>query len=224
VSVKTKKIVPGRERAPHRAKAASVAGVLDRFHCKSLRYRFIVPMESFKMRAFTKETGLKIGDEWNAGLCTEDPTKGYHAHFDGSASREIVEIRIAYYRGAIERRPIHAPPSTETIMAFVGSFIRDPQYRAIVYATLEDDDREWVSRFNLPFKVTMVGQEVVIDGVSLALPKNRFGARNGWVTKIGTNVVASVDLLRIVNFSSFDIEKELAVVNESIKIFVEQTT
>ena len=176
------------------------------------------------MKAFTKETGLKIGDNWNAGLCTEDPTKGYHAHFDGSASKETVEIRIAYYRNAIGRHPHHPPPSTETIMAFVGSFIREPQYRALVYGTFENEDTEWVSRFNLPFKVTMAGQEVVIDGVSLDLPRNKFGAMNGWVTKLGTTVVASVDLLRIVNFFSFDIEQQLEVINESIKIFVEQTT
>jgi hypothetical protein len=36
-------------------------------------------------------------------------------------------------------------------------------------------------------------------------------------------VIASVDLLRTIQFSSFDIEKELEVINESIKIFVEQT-
>ena len=180
-------------------------------------------MELFKMKAFTKETGLKIGDSWNAGLCTEDPAKGYHAHFDGNTSKEAVQIRVAYYGGAIGRHAHHPPPSTETIMAFLGSFIKEPQYRALIYATFDNKDTEWRSRFNLPFKVTMVGQEVVIDGVSLVLPRNTFGAMNGWVTKLGTGIVASADLIRIVNFSSFDIEQQLEVVNESIKIFVEQT-
>ena len=220
MSAKTKKLI---QRQAVTAKTP-IVGVLERFHCKSIRYSFDIPMESFKMRAFTKETGLKIDDDWNAGLCTEDPTKGYHAHFDGTSSKEIVQIRIAYYRNAVGRLPHHPPPSTETIMGFAGSFVREPQFRALVYATFENEDKEWVSRFNLPFKVTMGGQEVVIDGVSLDLPRNKYGAMNGWVTKIGTSVVASVDLLRLVNFSSFDIERELETINESIKIFVEQTT
>ena len=202
---------------------APTVGVLERVHCKSIRYTFDIPMESFRMRPFSKETGLKIGDDWGVALCTDDPTKGYHAHFDGAASKEAVNIRIAYYRNAIGRRPTHPPPSTESIMTFVGSFIREPQYRALVYGTFENEDEEWVSRFNLPFKVTMVGQEVTIDGVSLILPRNKFGAMNGWVTKLGTTVIANIDLLRTVTFSSFEIEKELEVVNESIKIFVEQT-
>ena len=107
-------------------------------------------------------------------------------------------------------------------MAFVGSFVLEPRYRALVYATFENQDNEWTSRFNLPFKVTMAGEEVVIDGVSLSLPRNKFGAMNGWVTKLGTTVIASVDVVRTIEFSSFDIGKELEVLNESTKIFVEQ--
>jgi hypothetical protein len=181
-------------------------------------------MELFKMKEFTKETSLKVGDSWDAGLCTEDLRKRYHAHFGGNSSKEAVQIRIAYYSGAIGRHPYHPPPSTERIMEFIGAFIREPQYRALVYATFDNKDTEWKSRFNLPFKVTMGGQEVVIDGLSMILPRNTVGAMNGWVTKLGTGVVASVDLLRIVNFASFDIEQQLKAINESIKIFVEQTT
>jgi hypothetical protein len=116
-------------------------------------------MELFKMKEFTKETSLKVGDSWDAGLCTEDPRKGYHAHFGGNSSKEAVQIRIAYYSGAIGRHPSHPPPSTERIMEFIGSFIRERQYRALVYATFDNKDTEWKSRFNLPFKVTMADKK-----------------------------------------------------------------
>jgi hypothetical protein len=104
----------------------------------------------------------------------------------------------------------------------LGTFVSEPHYR--VYATFENQDNEWASRFNLPFKVTKAGEEIVIDGVSLGLPKNKFSARNGWVTKIGTTILAGVDLIRSVEFSSFSLEKELEALNESIKIFVERKT
>jgi hypothetical protein len=179
-------------------------------------------MDSFKMKAFSKETGLKIGDDWAAVLPTDDPRSDYHTHFTGNASKEQVVVRVEFYNNRVKRRRDHPPPSTESIMEFVGSFILEPHYRALVYATFENQDKEWTSRFNLPFKVTMGGEEVAIDGVSLRLPRNKFGAMNGWVTKLGNTVIASVDLIRTVEFSSFNIETELKVLNESIKIFVEQ--
>jgi hypothetical protein len=152
----------------------------------------------------------------------DDPKSGYHAHFTGNASKEQVIVKIEYYNGPVKRVRDHPPPSTESIMGFVGSFVLGPHYRALVYATFENQDSEWTSRFNLPFKVTMAGEELVIDGVSLSLPRNKFGARNGWVTKLGTRVIASVDLIRTIEFSSFSLEKELEVLNESVKLFVEQ--
>lgn len=181
-------------------------------------------MDSFKMKAFSKETGLKIGDDWAAVLPTDDPSNDYHTHFTGNASKEQVVVSVEYYNNPVKRRRDHPPPSTESIMGFVGSFVLAPRYRALVYASFENQDKEWTSRFNLPFKVTMVGEEVVIDGVSLKLPRNKFGAMNGWVTKLGATVIASVDLIRTIEFSSFNLETELRVLNESIKIFVEQMT
>ncbi len=176
------------------------------------------------MKAFSKETGLKLGDEWSAALATDTPTSGYHVHFNGRSSKELVEFRIEYYDTVLKRGRDNPPPSAESIMAFVGSFVLEPRYRALIHATFENEEQRWISRFNLPFKVTMAGREVAIDGVSLILPKNEFGALDGWVTKSGTTVIASVSLIRTVEFSSFKIEKELEAFNESVKIFVEQTT
>jgi hypothetical protein len=176
------------------------------------------------MKAFSEETGLKLGAEWSAALPTDAPTSGYHVHFNGSSSKELVRFRIEYYDTVLKRGPENPLPSAESIMAFAGSFVLEPRYRALVYATFENEEHRWVSRFNLPFKVTMAGREVAIDGVSLVLPKNEFGALDGWVSKIGTAVIASVSLVRAVEFSSFNIEKELEAFNESVKIFVEQMT
>ncbi len=68
----------------------------------------------------------------------------------------------------------------------------------------------------------MVGAEVVIDGVSLVLPKNRYSATSGWLTKITDALVVSVALFRPIEFSSFNLADEVATLNESIKMFVEQ--
>jgi hypothetical protein len=221
MSAKPKKTVRRESRV---VGSKPIIGVLGKFHCKALRYNFEIPMDSFKMKAFSKETGLKIGDDWAAVLPTDDSGNDYHTHFTGNASKEQVVVGVEYYINPVKRRRDHPPPSAESIMGFLGSFVLAPHYRALVYATFENQDKEWTSRFNLPFKVTMVGEEVVIDGVSLRLPRNKFGAMNGWVTKLGATIIASVDLIRTVEFASFNLETELNVLNESIKIFVEQVT
>lgn len=207
-----------------RADFKPTSSIFEKFHCTSIRYDFDLPIESFRMKEFSEETGISIGETWSAALPTGNPKNGYHAHFNGKATRDRVEFKIEYFNTVLKRGPDHPAPSAEKIMAFVGSFIVEPRQRTIVYGHFQNQEKNWRSRFNLPFKVTLAGKEVAIDGVSLILPKNEFGALNGWVTKIGTMINASVDLIRIVEFSSFKLEREVAILNESTKLFVEQMT
>jgi hypothetical protein len=70
----------------------------------------------------------------------------------------------------------------------------------------------------------MLDSEVVIDGISMVLPKNRFRASSALVTLADKTIMAVVLLVRSIEFSTFDIHNEIASFNESIKIFLEQVT
>jgi len=68
----------------------------------------------------------------------------------------------------------------------------------------------------------MADTEVVIDGVTMDLPPNQFGAVFGWISRIGSKLTASVMLARRVEFASFNIADEIAEFNKAIKIFAEE--
>lgn len=197
-------------------------GVLEQLHCDSVRYDFDIPVESFKARSFARDTGLKSGDQWAAVFPTKDPRSGYHVHFSGSLDKESAHIKVEYFNHPVKRTSTHPPPSSESTMAFVGSFIREASARARILGKFEKPDDSWRSRFNLPFKVTMADSEVVIDGVSVVLPRNRFHAMNGWLTKAESSVLVGVVLVRPIEFATFNLADEVTTLNESIRMFVEQ--
>jgi hypothetical protein len=198
------------------------ASVLEQFHCETLRYDFEIPKDSFKTQEFSKETDLEPGDLWRAILPTDDPLSGYHVHFSGGLQGKRVHMRIEYWNRPVKRLAKHPPPSSESAMAFAGSFIREPSARARVFAAFAKPAHLWRSRFNLPFKVTMAGAEVVIDGLSLTLPKNGFNAMNGWLTKLDNVLLVNVDRTALIDFAAFNLAADLTILNESIKMFVEQ--
>ena len=68
----------------------------------------------------------------------------------------------------------------------------------------------------------MADSEVVIDGVSVVLPRNRFHAMNGWLTKAESSVLVGVVLVRPIEFATFNLADEVTTLNESIRMFVEQ--
>jgi len=70
----------------------------------------------------------------------------------------------------------------------------------------------------------MAGAEVVIDGISLTLPRNPFRATDAFLTTTDTLLWASVRLLRPIEFSNFKIRDELIAFNEAVKIFAEEVT
>jgi hypothetical protein len=221
VSVKPKRRVP--RRSPVTKPKHSVTE-LGRFQCDSVRYDFEIAIDSFKTKEFSKTTGIKKGDYWSAVLPSDTHQSGYHVHFNGSIGEEKVRIKIEYWEGRVRRNASHPPPSSESIMEWIGSFIREPSWRAMIFGRFEKPDDAWKSRFNLPFKVTMADEEVVIDGVSLILPRNRFHAMDGWLTKSENVLIASVALFRPVEFGAFNLVDEVATLNDAVKMFVEQKT
>ncbi len=217
MSAKSKPAAPRKRSEPKHP-----VSVLGQFHCDVVRYEFNVPIASFKTKQFSRKTGISQGDTWSAVLASDASQSGYHVHFSGSVGKDLIRARIEYWEGRVKRNQSHPEPSSESIMTWMGSFVREPSSRATAFATFEKPDGTWRSRFNLPFKVTMAGAEVVIDGVSLILPRNRFHAVNGWLTKLEDTVVASMDFSRSIEFASFDLADEVATFNESIKLIVEQ--
>jgi hypothetical protein len=218
VNVKPKRKVLRQQR---KREQTPVPSVLKRLGCHSVVYDFEIPMDSFKATAFSRTTGLEQGDNWSTVLPSDSRLSGYHVHFKGTIESKRVRMTIEYWDNPVGRTKDHPEPSAEGIMQWIGGFVRDPSSRAIVMARFQKPSDTWKSRFNLPFKVTMGEAEVVIDGVSLLLPRNQFRAVNGWLTKAAQALFITVDFVRPIEFSQFNLAKDVASFNEAIKIFAE---
>jgi hypothetical protein len=213
-----------RKKAPRKA-ATGIgfgSGLLSQFQCEWIAYNFTFTTDSFDRKAFTRRTGLKIGERWNAGMYPTDHRVGYHIHFKGLLEKDEVNVTVEYWDGSFSR-PEGAMPSAESIMKWIGSLVRESSWRAHVNASFEKPLSHWRSRFNLPFKVTMAGQEVTIDGVTLDLPKNPSHAYHAFLMTTGRALDVSVHFSRIVEFANFRIDDELPVLNEAVKILAEET-
>jgi hypothetical protein len=201
-----------------------VPNTLAPFNCDVAIYDFDVDTEIFDLGRFHKETGLPSGDKsWSTIFYARQKLTGYHVHFDGSAKGKEVRLSLKYY-GRSVTRPRGDGPFAETAMEWLGSFFKKPKQLAWVFCRFSKPNRTWRSRFNLPFKVTMSGSaaEVVIDGISLDLPNNSFGAQHGWINKFSKELDAAVSLQRTIEFSAFKIEDEIPVYNGAVKMFVEE--
>jgi hypothetical protein len=200
-----------------------VSNVFARLNCEMASYDFDRGLDAFDLDKFYKETGLSAEDRnWSTVFYAQDERSGYHVHFRGRVKGKKIELTVAYYVRS-RTRP-KKPPFAETAMVWLGSFFRKPMARAWVSSMFNKPTTTWRSRFNLPFKVTMTGSntEVVIDGISLDLPTNEFGAKHGWLTRLGAQFTAMAVLTRPVTFATFKIEKEVPVYNEALKIFIEE--
>jgi hypothetical protein len=199
------------------------ASVLKKFSCRSISYEFSVPKGSFDWSRFYEETGLEGEDvSWGTVFEAKRPSSAYHVHFNGNIDDDEVTLTLVYYDRS--RKATHGEPFSETVMSWIGSFFRKRSWRAEVYAAFEKPHSQWQSRFNLPFKVTMSGsdQEVVIDGISLEVPPNHFGAIEGWLTRFPKYLNAAVLLIRTIEFAKFRIDEEIIAANEAVKIFVRE--
>ncbi len=194
------------------------------FDCDVAIYNFDVDTETFDLGRFHLDTGLPSGDKsWSTVFYARQEQSGYHVHFDGRVTGKEVSLSLKYY-GRSVTRPRGDGPFAETTMAWLGSFFKKPKQLAWVFCRFSKPNRTWRSRFNLPFKVTMSGSaaEVVIDGISLDLPKNPFGAQHGWINKFSKELDTAVALQRSIEFSTFGIEDEIPRYNEAVKMFVEE--
>lgn len=70
----------------------------------------------------------------------------------------------------------------------------------------------------------MANAEVVIDGVSLLLPKNEFRAATAFLLREEHYLSAAVQLFRTVEFAKFSLDDEVARCDEATKMFLEQAT
>jgi hypothetical protein len=192
------------------------------FECDAVTYTFDVPIDEFKQKAFTRQTGIGINESWAAVIPTKNPLSEYHAHFNGRIESKRVSLTIEYFAGPVERRRVHPKQDAETLMAWIGSFCKQESVRALATANFEKSHDKWRSRFNLPFKVTMLNAEVGIDGVSMLLPKNEFRAMKAWLTRLERALIITVTFGISLDFSRFNIEADLKSFNESLKMIAEE--
>jgi len=197
--------------------------VFASLNCEVASYEFDIGLDVFDLDKFYKETGLSaVHRNWSTVFYAHDPTSGYHVHFNGRITGKRIELTVAYHAHSATRPK--KGPFAETVMEWLGSFFRKPTVRSWVNARFSKPLATWRSRFNLPFKVTMTGSnaEVVIDGISLDLPKNPYGALHGWLTKYAKNFMAMVLLTRPIVFAKFKIEDEVPLYSEALNIFLEE--
>ena len=198
-----------------------MSGVLDEFHCDTLSYEFQFVSESFNLKKFCRATGIGSGERWTSVLRSKNQRNGYHVHFDGRITAKTIEVTVAYWDGSTRADTDEIEPFAESIMQWLGAFTKEPSMRVLTLARFKKPPESWRPRFNLPFKVTMGVAEVTIDGVSVELPHNRYRALNGWLSRTESEIIASVQSVRTVEFSTFEISAEVAFFNEAIKMLVE---
>ena len=183
-------------RAGPRRVTESESNVFARLDCDLVSYDFDVGMDAFDLDKFYRETGLSAEHRnWSTVFYALNERSGYHVHFNGRIKGKRIELTIAYY--ARSRTRPKKEPFAETAMEWLGSFFRKSTARAWVNSRFAKPTATWRSRFNLPFKVTMTGTnaEVVIDGISLDLPSNPFGAMHGWLSKLDKRLITMVLLI-----------------------------
>jgi hypothetical protein len=205
-----------------RRKNSAVVGVLGRANCDTASYHFEVPIASFNATAFLKATGIKKSQRWSAGVYPRDNAAGYHVHFNGRLTEKHAVITIEYKVGSYARPPHDSEPFAESIMQWLGRYVvTGTPVRAKVFVHFRKSLEAWRSRFNLPLKVPMGDAEVVIDGVSIVLPRNPARAVSAFVAREESTLSIAVILFRSLDFSGFNIEEEMRAIDDSTKLFLE---
>jgi len=201
-----------------------VESIFKQSDCLSVRYKFDLPLSSFNTRRFSDLTGISPGSPWAATLTSRNPAIGYHVHFNGIIEDKRVKMNVEYWDKGKKAKPNEPEPFAESVMQWIGSLVAEPVVRTPTDVQFQKPTSYWRSRFNLPFKVTMGGQEVSIEGIALRLPRNPYRALNAFMATTDDKLFVSLFAMRQIEFKSFSIEAEVASFNEAIKIFSEPAT
>jgi hypothetical protein len=214
-----------RKKTSHRARDPfRTSKAFSKSGCEEISYTFDVTRKHFDLRRFLETTGIEPSAEsWSGILRARDLASGYHVHFDGNLrSPDSIELRLRYYNGSARPLKGETEPFAESLMTWIGQFFGEPSWRASVNAQFIKPTEDWRSRFNLPFKVTMSDAEVTIDGVTISLPANNFGASACWISRTRAELIVGMLLFRRIEFTAFNLFRELAEFDESTKIVIEE--
>jgi hypothetical protein len=194
-----------------------------RFGCREVAYHLDIPIGSFNTKVFFKTLGVKTLERWSASLLPSSHASRYHVHFKGSLDSKAAHLTIEYCAGGKKTAgPEEQEPFAESIMPWLGKIVRATNWRSQTMVRFNKPTATWRSRFNLPFKVTMSDSEVVIDGVSLVLPRNPYHATSGFVARDEDMLFVSLQVIRSLEFAKFDISEEIASFDQALRIFIEE--
>ena len=221
---------PKRPPKMHRRKqhADDVAGpsIFKKLGCKSVSYEFTLSPDSMDLEGLYDASRMPKSERsrWKGTCAPKDKAAGYHIHFRGSVKDKKIRITVEYVEGSTPPQPDDREPFAESFMSWLGAFVRNPTSHAIVHAEFEKSNEQWRSRFNLPFKVTLSGQEaeVAIDGISLVLPENEAGAKHAWLTRSDEGLFVGVLLSRRIDMKQFRLNDEIVAINDSTRMFTEE--
>jgi hypothetical protein len=208
-------------RRKAKADSANRESIFKRLNCASIRFEFKLPARSFNAKRFYSLTGIEPGNRWSAVLGRKQPMTGYHVHFSGSIDAKYARMTVEYRDKGINARPKEPEPFSESIMQWLGPLVAEPSVRVSTSATFTRSTTAWRSRFNLPFKVTMAGEEVTIEGIALKLPRNSYRATSAFMATNDETLYVSLFAMRSIAFDKFNIDAEVSSLDEATKIFSE---
>lgn len=221
---------PKTHRRKQAARGVAEPSVFKKLDCKSVSYDFTLSLDSMDLEGFYVASRMPKSErsKWEGTCAPKDQATGYHIHFRGSVKDKKIRITVEYVEGAMTPKPDEEErePFAESFMSWLGAFVHNPTSHAIVHAAFEKSNEQWRSRFNLPFKVTLSGQdaEVAIDGISLVLPENDAGATHAWLTKSDEGLLVGVLLSRRIGMKQFRLNDEIVAINDSTRMFTEEVS
>ena len=192
--------------------------------CVYARFSFLLPRDQFDTTVFwrlSEESGAEPGTRnWAAIVPPKVASTNYHVHFSGSIERDAVKFVVGYYGGAPESLRGKSEPYSESMMAWLSKMVPS-NIHAEVFAEFSKSSKKWKSRFNLPFRVTMADREVGIDGVSLDLPENEYGANSALLLS-SSDYSISIRLSRQLDLKTFALATEIKNADAALTIFMEK--
>jgi hypothetical protein len=212
-------------------KTATPSRRLADLHCDSMGYEFGVGVDKFELQKFSKlfesrfKEPLKPGLTFEAVLSTGDPKiTDYHVHLNWWLTKSQVKVRVLYVQKANKAEEDEKEPFAEGAMKWLGVFFKAKDAPAHIHTAFEYPVERWRPAIPLPIKIPVGGNpEVEVDGMSFNLGKNETGMGQAWL--ISREKVTRVLLYgdRPVEFLTFDIIREAALLSEFAKNFIKET-
>jgi hypothetical protein len=211
------------QKAAKRPKRVRPASALSQFNCKRISYSFKIPLADFDADKFSKNTKIDVTHRWSAGIYPKDPQAGYHVDFNGDPGSGSLALEVEYWDEYYRVPADDKGPFAESIMQWVAAFVKgETPLSAVVLAVFQKPITIWRSRINLPYKVNVADAEVLVDGISVVFPPNKYHVSGCFLMLDAESISANIQGSRLVHPAGFSIDTEVVHFNESLDMILER--